>query len=515
MTKRWMISTAVVLAGAMALGGCYYGSDGLGGEDDTPTAAAPRSAPGSTGSDVTVGTADQFAGDLGTVTNFAVPWRRAAGDAVEHVRERPHRRGEYPRPVVGDDRAHHHRRAQPPEPSARHPAPLHQRPRARREQRPAGERAGVGCARGPAVMTDQALPLRRVVVYRNGVGYFERQGRVAGDSVRFRVLQSRGGGLPRDARGDGAGRQLSVRAAAFPMPEEPRRRRARPAARRAPHGEPRARRPRARPRRGLHRRDAHLAPSLPARLRRRRQRPGAGLGHRAEPLGRRLARRAALPRRGRAGVVSQRARAGGDPAAPGGDRPRRGHRRGAVGETTLAPKRPRRPRRDPGAPMSRATNARHVAGWIRRWRRRRSSGVRVPRPRADRRPPAPGARPTTASPRWMATPPSGVRRPASAAHVAGAAQPRVARGARGAGRGDPLRPAAAGDGARPQRHHGDARGARDPRLADVPLRARPRRGRLHRAPLPRRALREPHRRPAGARPHRHLRAGRLPRPGHA
>ncbi len=47
-----------------------------------------------------------------------------------------------------------------------------------------------GCARGPAVMADQALPLRRVVVYRNGVGYFERQGRVAGDSVRFRVLQS-------------------------------------------------------------------------------------------------------------------------------------------------------------------------------------------------------------------------------------------------------------------------------------------------------------------------------------
>lgn len=73
MTKRWMISTAVVLAGAMAFGGCYYGSDGLGGEDDTPTAAAPRGATGSTGSDVTVGTADQFAGDLGTVTNFAVP----------------------------------------------------------------------------------------------------------------------------------------------------------------------------------------------------------------------------------------------------------------------------------------------------------------------------------------------------------------------------------------------------------------------------------------------------------
>jgi hypothetical protein len=79
-----------------------------------------------------------------------------------------------------------------------------------------------GCARGPAVMTDQALPLRRVVVYRNGVGYFERQGRVAGDSVRFRVLQSEVGDfLATLAVMEQGG--SSVRAAAFPMPPEPAR----------------------------------------------------------------------------------------------------------------------------------------------------------------------------------------------------------------------------------------------------------------------------------------------------
>jgi len=75
MTKRWMISTLVVVSGALALGGCYYGSGGLGGEPeaDGTTASAPRASGGSTGSNVTVGAADQFAGDLGTVTGFAVP----------------------------------------------------------------------------------------------------------------------------------------------------------------------------------------------------------------------------------------------------------------------------------------------------------------------------------------------------------------------------------------------------------------------------------------------------------
>lgn len=55
-------------------------------------------------------------------------------------------------------------------------------------------RAGVfgalafGCARGPNVSAD-ALPLTRVVVYRNGIGYYERAGRVNTDEVQFRMRQ--------------------------------------------------------------------------------------------------------------------------------------------------------------------------------------------------------------------------------------------------------------------------------------------------------------------------------------
>ena len=45
------------------------------------------------------------------------------------------------------------------------------------------------CARGPNVASEQ-LPLRRVVVYRNGVGYFERAGHVEATDVKFRMRQS-------------------------------------------------------------------------------------------------------------------------------------------------------------------------------------------------------------------------------------------------------------------------------------------------------------------------------------
>lgn len=44
------------------------------------------------------------------------------------------------------------------------------------------------CARGPNVSSSQ-LPLRRVVVYRNGVGYFERSGAVDESEVSFRMRQ--------------------------------------------------------------------------------------------------------------------------------------------------------------------------------------------------------------------------------------------------------------------------------------------------------------------------------------
>ncbi|MBK8695058.1 MAG: hypothetical protein IPN17_22960 [Deltaproteobacteria bacterium] len=76
-----------------------------------------------------------------------------------------------------------------------------------------------GCARRPAVETGPTLPLRRVVVYRNGVGYFERQGRVEGEAVNFRVSQSEVGDfLATLAVMEQGG--SSVRSAAFPMPEE-------------------------------------------------------------------------------------------------------------------------------------------------------------------------------------------------------------------------------------------------------------------------------------------------------
>lgn len=81
----------------------------------------------------------------------------------------------------------------------------------------AGAVSATACARGPAVETASTLPLRRVVVYRNGVGYFEREGRVSGGEVRFNVLQSEVGDflatLAVMERGGS-----SVRAAAFPMP---------------------------------------------------------------------------------------------------------------------------------------------------------------------------------------------------------------------------------------------------------------------------------------------------------
>lgn len=46
----------------------------------------------------------------------------------------------------------------------------------------------LGCARGPNVTSGQ-LPLRRVVVYRNGVGYFERAGAVDDSEVSFEMRQ--------------------------------------------------------------------------------------------------------------------------------------------------------------------------------------------------------------------------------------------------------------------------------------------------------------------------------------
>ncbi|MFW6023187.1 MAG: DUF4139 domain-containing protein [Myxococcota bacterium] len=49
---------------------------------------------------------------------------------------------------------------------------------------------GAGCASGPAVRTSEDLPLSRVVLYRNGVGYFERQGAFEGDELEFQVRRN-------------------------------------------------------------------------------------------------------------------------------------------------------------------------------------------------------------------------------------------------------------------------------------------------------------------------------------
>jgi hypothetical protein len=76
------------------------------------------------------------------------------------------------------------------------------------------------CVRGPAVQSLPSLGLRRVVIYRNGVAYFERAGHVAGDNVEFRVRQREVGDflatLAVMERGGS-----SVQSAAFPLPRDP------------------------------------------------------------------------------------------------------------------------------------------------------------------------------------------------------------------------------------------------------------------------------------------------------
>lgn len=78
------------------------------------------------------------------------------------------------------------------------------------------------CARGPQVLSQPTLALRRVVVYRNGVAYFERAGHVRGDAVEFRVRQREVGDflatLAVMERGGS-----SVQSAAFPLPRDPQR----------------------------------------------------------------------------------------------------------------------------------------------------------------------------------------------------------------------------------------------------------------------------------------------------
>ena len=75
-----------------------------------------------------------------------------------------------------------------------------------------------GCGRQAVVEAD-GLPLQRVVVYRNGVAYFERAGHVEEDQVRFKVKETEVGDflatLAVMERGGS-----SVRSAAFPLKDE-------------------------------------------------------------------------------------------------------------------------------------------------------------------------------------------------------------------------------------------------------------------------------------------------------
>ena len=45
-----------------------------------------------------------------------------------------------------------------------------------------------GCAE-PPILASPVLPVQHVVVYRNGVAYFERAGHVASDEVSFNMQQ--------------------------------------------------------------------------------------------------------------------------------------------------------------------------------------------------------------------------------------------------------------------------------------------------------------------------------------
>ena len=46
----------------------------------------------------------------------------------------------------------------------------------------------VGCAE-PPILASPLLPVKHVVVYRNGVAYFERSGHVSAEEVQFKMQQ--------------------------------------------------------------------------------------------------------------------------------------------------------------------------------------------------------------------------------------------------------------------------------------------------------------------------------------
>ncbi len=76
----------------------------------------------------------------------------------------------------------------------------------------------LGCGRSAIVSAD-ALPLKRVVIYRNGVGYFERSGHVDRSNVQFKMREGEVGDfLATLAVMENGG--SSVKAAAFPLADD-------------------------------------------------------------------------------------------------------------------------------------------------------------------------------------------------------------------------------------------------------------------------------------------------------
>jgi hypothetical protein len=80
--------------------------------------------------------------------------------------------------------------------------------------------AVAGCGGGPAVLGPHDLPVRRVVLYRNGVAYFERGGTFEGRELRFGVRQPEVGDfLSSLTTIDRAGGR--VQSVSFEAPDEP------------------------------------------------------------------------------------------------------------------------------------------------------------------------------------------------------------------------------------------------------------------------------------------------------
>ncbi|MEO5727726.1 MAG: hypothetical protein ABI134_01715, partial [Byssovorax sp.] len=79
----------------------------------------------------------------------------------------------------------------------------------------AGAGLSLGCARGPDIEAT-GLGLKRVVIYRNGVGYFERGGHVDSDRVSFKVRNEKVGDFLATLAVIEKGGS-SVRSASFPV----------------------------------------------------------------------------------------------------------------------------------------------------------------------------------------------------------------------------------------------------------------------------------------------------------